>query len=235
MHHAASPRRAPNGGFRPLQSFVIPTKAVIPITGVIPAKAVILAQAGIHVGAGCRWWCRDFGLPTSRQSLTGKGPGCDGASLHAGPAWRSSLVAAKARAPRPQRFVGALGQWPSRSPGTNSPLDCLCPGLAFSAHQRRVAAWAHAPLRASLWCSGGRGPEDRTPQAQRRARRCPAGANSGAPRSAAQGSARAARFVIILIAVVRAHRAQRTQRVPRCDPWASTAGQSTRSAETAAV
>ena len=51
-----------------------------------------------------------------------------------------------------------------------------------------------------------RTPTSRTPKAQRRGRRSPAGAISGAPRSAARGSVRAAHFVIILAAVVRTQR-----------------------------
>ena len=46
----------------------------------------------------------------------------------------------------------------------------------------------------------------RTPKTQRCGRRSPAGAISGAPRSAARGSVRAAHFVIILAAVVRTQR-----------------------------
>ena len=51
-------------------------------------------------------------------------------------------------------------------------------------------------------CGEVRAPTSRTPKAQRRGRRSPAGAISGAPRSGPQGSARAPRFVVILAAVV---------------------------------
>ena len=44
----------------------------------------------------------------------------------------------EARALRPLQAAGwpcrprlASGQWPGASPGTNSPLDCLCPGSAY--------------------------------------------------------------------------------------------------------
>ena len=191
--------------FGPMLSFVIAADGVIPVPlvmledCVIPAGSVIPAQAGIHVGAGCRWRSRTTSVRASCQAALGAG------DRH------SALVAAKARAPRPQRFTGAVGAAPDcpamlglaaasrnslhslrslrsnsrdesvdesrcargRSPGTNSPPDCLCPGLAFSAHQRRAATWAHAPLRGRCWHAGVRGPEDRTPKAQRRARRYP--------------------------------------------------------------
>ncbi len=139
----------------------------------------------------------------ARRGLTlGRSVLCTGA------AWCSTLVAAKARAPRPQRFTGAVGaapdcpamlglaaasrnslrslrslrsdsrdeneherasrwpqalalqaapgQWPVRSAGTNSPPDCLCPGLASSAPQRRTARCPHRPVPPGL-CSAGVG------------------------------------------------------------------------------
>ena len=59
---------------------------VIPAKIVIPVEVVIPAQAGIHVSAGWR--------------------------LHTGATWHPTLVAAKSRAPRPQRFTGAVGAAP---------------------------------------------------------------------------------------------------------------------------
>ena len=55
-------------------------------------------------------------------------------------------------------------------------------------------------------CGEVRTPTSRTPKTQRRGRRSPAGAISGAPRSGARGLVRAAHFVIILAAVVRTER-----------------------------
>ena len=60
--------------------------------------------------------------------------------------------------------------------------------------------------RVVVECGEVRTPTSRTPKTQRRGRRSPAGAISGAPRSAARGSVRAAHFVIILAAVVRTQR-----------------------------
>ena len=37
----------------------------------------------------------------------------------------------EARALRPLQAAAWPGQWPGPSPGTNSPLDCLCPGSAY--------------------------------------------------------------------------------------------------------
>ena len=110
------------GGFDPLWSsassaeVAIVAKAVIPATVFttvfITAKAVIPAQAGSHDCAGRRLSCSDSGLPAPRQALPGSRFGCGCQRLRAGTAWRSTLVAAKARAPRPQRFTGAVGAAP---------------------------------------------------------------------------------------------------------------------------
>ncbi len=73
---------------------------------------VIPAQAGIHSCACPRSSCRDLGRPAPRQALPGSRVGCAGERPCAGAAWRSTLVAAKTRAPRPQRFTGAGGAAP---------------------------------------------------------------------------------------------------------------------------
>ena len=86
----------------PWRSFALPAVVDIPPTVVIPA------QSGIHRCACPRSSCRDFGFPASRLALTVNGPGCDGASQRAGAAGRSTLVAAKSRAPVPQRFTAAV-------------------------------------------------------------------------------------------------------------------------------
>ena len=71
-------------------------------------------------------------------------------SLRSNTCGKSVHEARCARGPQALALQAAPGRWPGRSPGTNSPLDCSCPGRAFSAPQRRAAACPHAPLHATL-------------------------------------------------------------------------------------
>jgi hypothetical protein len=64
---------------------------------------------------------------------------------------RCGIVAKRAPAvllPHPAALQAAHGQWPSPSPGTNSPLDCLCPGSAPS--DERVQINADGPVESKL-------------------------------------------------------------------------------------
>ena len=55
----------------------------------------------------------------------------------------------------PAALQAAPGQWPGPSPGTNSPLDCLCSGSALSDERGQINAAGQVELKLETPWRGG--------------------------------------------------------------------------------
>ena len=137
----------------PLRSFTIPVDVVIPAAVaiphrvVVPRTVVIPAQAGIHGCASCRCRCQVSAVPASRQAVPVWTAACGVVRLRTGATWRSRLVAAKSRVPRPQHRP------PQCEPTTGSAWRGA--GRPRSRHDERQPARTWIPACAGMTALAG--------------------------------------------------------------------------------